>query len=61
MPGGAVFWRNLHADGSGHDKTLHAGLPLPEGTKIGINVWTRVAVPKAPEVPASEETTSTEL
>ena len=41
VPGNAVFWQNLKEDGSGHRGTLHAGLPLTNGTKIGMNIWTR--------------------
>jgi prolyl 4-hydroxylase len=41
-PGSAVFWQNLDGDGFGNPKTLHAGLPVPEGSKIGMNIWTRV-------------------
>lgn len=44
-PGSAVFWQNLDVQGYGNPNTLHAGLPVPEGTKIGMNIWTRV-VPK---------------
>ena len=44
-PGSAVYWQNLDADGYGNPKTLHAGLPVPEGKKIGMNIWTRVATP----------------
>jgi prolyl 4-hydroxylase len=36
----ALFWRNLHMDGVGDKLTLHAGLPLLEGTKVGLNIWT---------------------
>jgi prolyl 4-hydroxylase len=42
-PGSAVFWKNLDADGYGNPRTLHAGLPVPEGKKTGMNIWTRVA------------------
>lgn len=38
----AVFWQNLNLkDGSGDPRTLHAGLPLTSGTKLGMNIWTR--------------------
>lgn len=39
--GGAVFWPNLRPDGAGDERTLHAGLPVTSGTKIGMNIWTR--------------------
>jgi len=37
--GNAVFWVNMHSNGTGDERTLHAGLPVIEGTKIGMNVW----------------------
>ena len=39
--GTAVFWYNLDTSGVGQQDTLHAGLPVDEGTKIGLNIWTR--------------------
>lgn len=42
IPGSATFWRNLHFDGAGDDRTLHAGLPPENGVKIGLNIWTNV-------------------
>lgn len=41
VPRNAVFWRNLRGDGSGDPRTLHAGLPVTSGTKMGMNIWTR--------------------
>lgn len=52
IPGNAVFWRNLRhvgggAAGNGKGKmvgdrrTLHAGLPVQRGEKLGMNIWTR--------------------
>lgn len=37
--GNAVFWNNLHSNGSGDVRTAHAGLPVTSGTKIGMNLW----------------------
>ncbi|OAL48591.1 hypothetical protein IQ07DRAFT_80946 [Pyrenochaeta sp. DS3sAY3a] len=37
--GSGVFWMNLNSDKSGNPKTLHAGLPVKSGTKIGMNIW----------------------
>lgn len=48
VEGNAVFWRNLLQGGGGDDRTLHAGLPVTSGGKIGMNIWTR-------EGPVSEE------
>ncbi len=39
--GNAVYWENLQSNGSIHRKTLHAGLPVTSGEKIGLNIWTR--------------------
>ena len=39
--GTAVFWWNLDPNGVGDDDTLHAGSPVINGTKIGLNIWTR--------------------
>ena len=42
IEGSAVFWRNLDDKGRGDRRTLHAGLPVQNGTKIGLNIWTIV-------------------
>jgi len=39
--GNAVFWNNLHANGTGDERTAHLGLPVTVGTKIGLNIWSR--------------------
>ncbi|OHW91867.1 2OG-Fe oxygenase family protein, partial [Colletotrichum incanum] len=39
--GNAIFWKNLRENGSVDENTLHAGLPLLKGVKIGINIWAR--------------------
>ncbi len=50
VAGNAIFWRNMHDEdaegggGSGDYRTLHAGLPLTTGEKIGLNIWTRQGV-----------------
>jgi prolyl 4-hydroxylase len=41
VAGNAIFWRNLRSDGQGHEDTLHAGLEIKSGSKIGLNIWTR--------------------
>lgn len=46
--GNAVYWENLFPNGVGDERTLHAGLPVTTGQKIGMNIWTRQA-------PLSEE------
>ena len=48
LPGSALFWRNLHLDGEGDTRTLHAGLPLSSGTKTGLNIWTGQEVGPVP-------------
>ncbi|GAB7353122.1 hypothetical protein MBLNU459_g3661t1 [Dothideomycetes sp. NU459] len=37
--GSAVFWENFDADGRGYQETLHAGMPVRTGVKIGLNIW----------------------
>jgi prolyl 4-hydroxylase len=39
--GTAIFWHNLDTLGEVDMKTLHAGSPVINGTKIGLNIWTR--------------------
>lgn len=41
IAGNAVFWVNLHEDGAGDERVLHAGSPVLTGRKIGLNIWTR--------------------
>lgn len=38
--GNAIFWENLRKDGTGYEETWHAGLPVENGTKVGLNIWT---------------------
>ncbi|KAF1921842.1 hypothetical protein BDU57DRAFT_64198 [Ampelomyces quisqualis] len=49
VQGNAVFWRNLKKvpgrEGLvGDGRTVHAGLPVQRGRKVGMNVWTREGV-----------------
>ena len=37
--GAAVFWTNCDQDGRGYKETIHAGMPVTGGTKIGLNIW----------------------
>jgi prolyl 4-hydroxylase len=39
IPGNAVYWENMRADGSGFAESWHAGLPVTKGEKIGLNIW----------------------
>ncbi|TVY85984.1 putative prolyl 4-hydroxylase, partial [Lachnellula willkommii] len=39
--GNAVFWVNLHGNGTGDQRVQHAGLPLREGVKTAMNIWPR--------------------
>jgi prolyl 4-hydroxylase len=39
--GRALFWYNINEDGEVDMKTLHAGATVTEGTKYGLNIWTR--------------------
>jgi prolyl 4-hydroxylase len=49
VQGNAVFWRNLKWNGVkkefvGDGRTVHAGLPVQRGKKLGMNVWTREGI-----------------
>jgi prolyl 4-hydroxylase len=39
--GNAVFWKNLHMNGSGDERLAHAGMPVESGVKFGLNVWSK--------------------
>jgi prolyl 4-hydroxylase len=39
--GNALFWVNLHANGTGDERVVHAGLPLLSGRKTAMNIWPR--------------------
>jgi prolyl 4-hydroxylase len=39
--GSGIFWVNLHASGFGDQRVKHAGLPVQEGQKVGMNVWVK--------------------
>jgi len=39
--GRAVFWYNLEINGEVDMNTLHAGTPVLNGSKFGLNIWTR--------------------
>lgn len=39
--GNALFWVNLHQNGTGDERTVHAGLPLLDGRKTAMNIWPR--------------------
>ncbi|ORX95510.1 hypothetical protein BCR34DRAFT_498428 [Clohesyomyces aquaticus] len=45
VQGNAVFWRNMNEGREGKlegdAQTLHAGLPVLRGSKLGMNIWTR--------------------
>jgi prolyl 4-hydroxylase len=41
VAGNAIFWVNLHANGTGDPRTNHAGLPLESGRKTAMNIWPR--------------------
>lgn len=34
-----MFWVNTREDGTGFVETLHAGMPVKSGTKVGMNIW----------------------
>jgi len=39
--GSGVFWMNLDENGVGNERTLHAGLPVSSGSKVGMNLWVK--------------------
>lgn len=41
LVGNAVYWENFRADGSGrgYEESWHAGLPVVQGVKVGLNIW----------------------
>jgi len=39
--GSAIFWMNLHRNGTGDERVMHAGLPLKAGRKTAMNIWPR--------------------
>ena len=39
--GSGVFWVNLHESGFGDQRVTHAGLPVREGEKVGMNIWVK--------------------
>ncbi|KAF1840398.1 uncharacterized protein K460DRAFT_389938 [Cucurbitaria berberidis CBS 394.84] len=41
IQGNAVFWVNLDEQGNGDRRLVHAGLPVGQGEKIGLNLWPR--------------------
>ncbi|KAI1322109.1 hypothetical protein F5Y16DRAFT_54787 [Xylariaceae sp. FL0255] len=41
VAGNAIFWVNLHANGTGDERVAHAGLPLTKGAKTAMNIWPR--------------------
>ncbi|TID21726.1 Prolyl 4-hydroxylase alpha subunit [Venturia nashicola] len=41
IPGAAIFWENVDEHGNGRADVLHSGMPLLEGVKYGLNIWTR--------------------
>lgn len=39
IAGNAIFWENVRESGQVHPETLHAGMPVVSGQKIGMNIW----------------------
>lgn len=42
LAGNALFWENVAPDGGVYEETVHAGLSVLSGTKIGLNIWSWV-------------------
>ncbi|KAF2093746.1 oxidoreductase-like protein [Rhizodiscina lignyota] len=47
--GNAVFWINLNGDTQGDNRAIHSGLPVKNGTKYGLNIFSLSMVPYIPE------------
>lgn len=45
ITGNAVFWVNMKGEAQGDPLTKHAGMPVIEGSKIGLNIWSRRYLP----------------
>lgn len=41
IKGNAIFWVNVDEKGVGDRRSVHAGLPVGKGEKIGLNIWPR--------------------
>ncbi|KAJ9602823.1 hypothetical protein H2200_012603 [Cladophialophora chaetospira] len=41
IPKNAIFWVNLFPNGTRDDRTVHAGVTLEGGSKIGMNIWAK--------------------
>ncbi|KAI0141580.1 hypothetical protein GGR57DRAFT_520152 [Xylariaceae sp. FL1272] len=41
VAGNAIFWINLFPNGTGDERTVHAGLPVTGGLKTAMNIWPR--------------------
>jgi prolyl 4-hydroxylase len=39
IKGNAVYWENVDAEGNSYDALWHSGMPVEDGTKVGLNVW----------------------
>ncbi|KAI9690162.1 MAG: hypothetical protein M1822_009123 [Bathelium mastoideum] len=55
VAGNAVFWMNFDAEGRGYRETIHAGMPVRSGTKVGLNVWSWYQAGYEPEVQGERE------
>lgn len=40
--GNALFWVNLHGNGTGDERVVHAGREVKAGRKTAMNLWPRV-------------------
>ncbi|MCJ1398994.1 Prolyl 4-hydroxylase, alpha polypeptide [Xylographa trunciseda] len=40
VAGNAIYWSNVYPNSTYHEGTLHAGMPVKKGRKIGLNIWT---------------------
>jgi hypothetical protein len=55
LSGNAVFWQNFDSAGRGYKETLHAGLPVTKGQKIGLNIWSWYQAGHEPPLDGEED------
>ncbi|KAL5117236.1 hypothetical protein ACEQ8H_004925 [Pleosporales sp. CAS-2024a] len=53
LAGSAVYWENIKTEhGHGYRESWHAGLPVTEGVKMGLNIWSWWQVGYVPPPPS---------
>ena len=55
VAGNAVFWMNFDAEGRGYQETIHAGMPVKSGSKVGLNIWSWYQAGHSPRINTQHE------